>query len=92
MFADEVADLDNSAATLVGHWKLDEESGTPSAPGRASRWPPGSSSTTCPPPTWPSRAAGFQFGFDKEQQRWTLGMRAADTDTAALVRTRSDAI
>ncbi|MET9248782.1 LamG domain-containing protein, partial [Nonomuraea sp. NPDC003709] len=25
-------------------------------------------------------------------QRWTLGMRAADTDTAALVRTRSDAI
>ena len=28
MFADEVADLVNSAATLVGHWKLDEESGT----------------------------------------------------------------
>ncbi|MGI5289816.1 LamG-like jellyroll fold domain-containing protein [Nonomuraea polychroma] len=31
MFADEVADLVNSAATLVGHWKLDEESGTSAA-------------------------------------------------------------
>ena len=38
MFADEVADLVNSAATLVGHWKLDEESGASAADssGRAS--------------------------------------------------------
>lgn len=31
LFADEVADLVHSAATLVGHWKLDEESGTTAA-------------------------------------------------------------
>lgn len=31
MFADEVADLVNSAATLVGHWELDEETGVTAA-------------------------------------------------------------
>ncbi|MFC5832329.1 LamG-like jellyroll fold domain-containing protein [Nonomuraea insulae] len=141
MFADEVADLVNSAATLVGHWKLDEESGTSAADssGRASAatlsgaaswtsgWLDGAlaldgvngyAQTTGPVvntrtgftvsawtqldylPTRDTaavaqpggRAAGFQLGFDKEQGRWTLGMAAADTDTAALVRTRSDAI
>ncbi|MDX3111188.1 LamG-like jellyroll fold domain-containing protein [Nonomuraea angiospora] len=141
MFADEVADLVNSAATLVGHWKLDEESGTSAAEssGRSTAatlaggaswtdgWLDGAlaldgvngyAQTTGPAvgtrssftvaawvqldylPTADtaavaqpgSRAAGFQLGFDKEQQRWTLGMRAADTDTAALVRTRSDDI
>ncbi|MCF6474155.1 LamG domain-containing protein [Nonomuraea sp. MG754425] len=141
MFADEVADLVNSAATLVGHWKLDEESGTSAADssGRAG------AATLAGAATWTSgwldgalaldgvngyaqagapavntgsgftvaawtqldylptrdtaavaqpggRAAGFQLGFDKEQGRWTLGMAAADTDTAALVRTRSDAV
>ncbi|WP_433438646.1 LamG-like jellyroll fold domain-containing protein [Nonomuraea sp. CA-141351] len=141
MFADEVADLVNSAATLVGHWKLDEESGTSAADssGRATAatlaggasWTAGwldgalaldgvngyAQTTAAPVNTkssftvaaWTqldyvptadtaavaqpgSRTAGFQLGFDKEQGRWTLGMRAADTDTAALVRTRSDAI
>ncbi|MEV0379068.1 LamG-like jellyroll fold domain-containing protein [Nonomuraea sp. NPDC050643] len=141
MFADEVADLVNSAATLVGHWKLDEESGTSAAEssGRAgaatlsgaaswtSGWLDGAlaldgvngfAQTAAPVvntrsgftvAAWTqldylptrdtaavaqpgSRAAGFQLGFDKEQGRWTLGMAAADTDTAALVRTRSDAI
>jgi hypothetical protein len=141
MFADEVADLVNSAATLVGHWALDEESGTSAADssGRAtaatlsgaaswtSGWLDGAlaldgvnghAQTSAPAvntrtgftvaawtqldylPTRDTaavaqpggRAAGFQLGFDKEQGRWTLGMAAADTDTAALVRTRSDAI
>ncbi|MFE3448299.1 LamG-like jellyroll fold domain-containing protein [Nonomuraea sp. NPDC059194] len=141
MFADEVADLVNSAATLVGHWKLDEESGASAADssGRAtaatlsgaaswtSGWLDGAlaldgvdahAQTSAPVvgtrtgftvAAWTqldylptrdtaavaqpgSRAAGFQLGFDKEQQRWSLGMAAADTDTAALVRTRSDAI
>ncbi|MCF6472823.1 LamG domain-containing protein [Nonomuraea sp. MG754425] len=31
LFADEVADLVNSAATLVGHWKMDESAGTTAA-------------------------------------------------------------
>ncbi|MGW0811589.1 LamG-like jellyroll fold domain-containing protein, partial [Nonomuraea sp. NPDC002799] len=141
MFADEVADLVNSAATLVGHWKLDEESGLSAADssGRAtaatlsgaaswtSGWLDGAlaldgvsgyAQTTGPAvntrtgftvAAWTqldylpardaaavaqpgTRAAGFQLGFDKEQGRWTLGMAAADTDTAALVRTRSDAV
>ncbi|WP_346433741.1 LamG-like jellyroll fold domain-containing protein [Nonomuraea composti] len=141
MFADEVADLVNSAATLVGHWMLDEESGTSAADssGRSSAatlsgaasWTPGwldgalaldgvngFAQTSGPAvntrsgftvAAWTQldylpardtaavaqpggRAAGFQLGFDKEQGRWTLGMSAADTDTAALVRTRSDAI
>ncbi|SDJ61388.1 LamG-like jellyroll fold domain-containing protein [Nonomuraea jiangxiensis] len=141
MFADEVADLVNSAATLVGHWKLDEESGltaadssgraTPATLSGAASWTSGwldgalaldgvtgHAQTTAPAvntkggftvaawvqldylPTRDttiaaqpgSRAAGFQLGFDKEQQRWALGMAAADTDTAALVRTRSDAV
>ena len=41
MFADEVADLVNSAATLVGHWRLDEESGLSAADssGRATAAP-----------------------------------------------------
>ncbi|WP_262379521.1 LamG-like jellyroll fold domain-containing protein [Nonomuraea sp. PA05] len=141
MFADEVADLVNSAATLVGHWTLDEESGVSAADssGRAtaatlsgaaswtSGWLDGAlaldgvdgyAQTSAPAvntrngftvtawtqldytPTRDTaavaqpggRAAGFQLGFDKEQGRWSLGMAAADTDTAALVRTRSDAI
>ncbi|MET9341211.1 LamG-like jellyroll fold domain-containing protein [Nonomuraea sp. NPDC003804] len=141
LFADELAELVNSAATLVGHWKLDEESGLSSADssGRAtaatlsgaaswtSGWLDGAlaldgvdgyAQTGAPVvntrngftvaawtqldylPTRDSaavaqpgaRAAGFQLGFDKERQRWTLGMAAADTDTAALVRTRSDDI
>ncbi|SEG57967.1 Concanavalin A-like lectin/glucanases superfamily protein [Nonomuraea solani] len=141
MFADEIADLVNSAATLVGHWTLDEETGTTAADssGRgtaatlsgAATWTAGwldgalaldgvngYAQTTAPAvntgtgftvAAWTqldylptrdtaavaqpgSRAAGFQLGFDKEQERWTLGMAAADTDTAALVRTRSDAI
>ncbi|MFG1702908.1 LamG-like jellyroll fold domain-containing protein [Nonomuraea sp. M3C6] len=141
MFADEVADLVNSAATLVGHWTLDEESGLSAADssgrataatlGGAATWTAGwldgalaldgvngYAQTTAPAvntrsgftvAAWTqldylptrdtaavaqpgSRAAGFQLGFDKEQQRWALGMAAADTDTAALVRTRSDAI
>ncbi|MGP4093856.1 LamG-like jellyroll fold domain-containing protein [Nonomuraea sp. KM90] len=141
MFADEVAELVNSAATLVGHWKLDEESGLSAADssGRAtagtlsgaaswtSGWLDGAlaldgvnghAQTAAPAvntrtgftvAAWTqldylptrdtaavaqpgSRAAGLQLGFDKEQGRWTLGMAAADTDTAALVRTRSDAI
>ncbi|MBT2232850.1 DNRLRE domain-containing protein [Nonomuraea sp. NEAU-A123] len=141
MFADEVADLVNSAATLVGHWKLDEESGTLAADssGRAT------AATLAGAATWGegwldgalaldgvnghaqagapavntkagftvavwtqldylptrdaaavsqsgTRASGFQLGYDKEQGRWVLGMAAADTDTAALVRTRSDAV
>ncbi|WP_327584918.1 DNRLRE domain-containing protein [Nonomuraea sp. NBC_00507] len=141
MFADEVADLVNSAATLVGHWTLDEESGASAgdSSGRAtaatlsgaaswtSGWLDGAlaldgvsghAQTTASAintrngftvTAWTqldylptrdtaavsqpgSRAAGFQLGFDKEQGRWMLGMAAADTDTAALVRTRSDAI
>ncbi|MFD1500255.1 LamG-like jellyroll fold domain-containing protein [Streptosporangium lutulentum] len=141
MFADEVADLVNSAATLVGHWRLDEESGVSAADssGRAtaatlaggaswtSGWLDGAlaldgagghAQTAVPAvntrsgftvsawtqldylPTGDtaavaqtgSRAAGFQLGYDKEKGRWALGMAAADTDTAALVRTRSDAI
>ncbi|GAA3580876.1 LamG domain-containing protein [Nonomuraea rosea] len=141
MFADEVADLVNSAATLVGHWTLDEESGTSAADssGRAtaatlsgaaswtSGWLDGAlaldgvngyAQTTAPVlntqsgftvSAWTqldylptadtsavaqpgTRAAGFQLGFDKAQGRWVLGMAAADTDAAALVRTRSDAI
>ncbi|MFC4114803.1 LamG-like jellyroll fold domain-containing protein [Nonomuraea zeae] len=141
MFADEVADLVNSAATLVGHWKLDEESGLSAAEssGRAtaatlsgaaswtSGWLDGAlaldgvngyAQTTAPAidtrsgftvSAWTqldylptadtavvaqpgSRAAGFQLGYDKTQGRWALGMAAADTDAAALVRTRSDAI
>ncbi|TDE27431.1 LamG domain-containing protein [Nonomuraea mesophila] len=139
MFADEVADLVNSAATLVGHWKLDEQSGSSAADssGRATAaslsgaaswtggWLDGAlaldgvdghARTSAPVvntrtgftvaawtqldylPTRPaaavaqsgSRAAGFQLGFD--QGRWALGMAAADTDDAALVRTRSDAV
>ncbi|SNS29780.1 Concanavalin A-like lectin/glucanases superfamily protein [Streptosporangium subroseum] len=143
MFADEVADLVNSAATLIGHWRLDEESGLSAADssGRATAAPAtltggaswtagwldgalaldgvnGYAQTTAPVvntrsgftvTAWTqldylptrdtaavaqpgSRAAGFQLGYDKEQGRWALGMAAADTDTAALVRTRSDAI
>ncbi|MFC4011794.1 LamG-like jellyroll fold domain-containing protein [Nonomuraea purpurea] len=141
MFADELADLVNSAATLVGHWTLDEESGltaadssgrgTPATLGGAASWTPGwlegalaldgvngyaqagapavntragftvaawtqldylPTRDTAAVAQLGSRAAGFQLGFDKEQSRWTLGMAAADSDTAALVRTRSDAI
>ncbi|MGW0811513.1 LamG domain-containing protein, partial [Nonomuraea sp. NPDC002799] len=141
MFADEVADLVNSAATLVGHWKLDEDAGVSAAdssgrstaatlaggPVWTSGWLDGAlaldgvddyAQTTGPAVSTRSgftvaawtqldylpardaaavaqpgtRAAGFQLGFDKEQGRWTLGMAAADTDTAALVRTRSDAV
>ncbi|MFG1957939.1 LamG-like jellyroll fold domain-containing protein [Nonomuraea sp. NPDC049028] len=141
MFADEVADLVNSAATLVGHWKLDEESGTTAADSSGK----GTAATLAGAATWGegwldgglaldgvnghaqagapavntkagftvavwtqldylptrdaaavsqsgTRASGFQLGFDKEQGRWVLGMAAADTDTAALVRTRSDAV
>ncbi|MEO3871854.1 LamG-like jellyroll fold domain-containing protein [Nonomuraea sp. B12E4] len=140
MFADEVADLVNSAATLVGHWKMDEELGstaadssgwaTPATLTGAASWTfgwldgalafdgvTGHAATTAPVANtkngftvaaWTqldylptrdaalvaqpgNRAAGFQLGYDKEQERWTLGMAAADTDTAALVRTRSDA-
>ncbi|MEO3804314.1 LamG-like jellyroll fold domain-containing protein [Nonomuraea sp. B1E8] len=139
MFADEVADLVNSAATLVGHWRLDEESGSSAADssGRATAaslsgaaswtggWLDGAlaldgvdghAQTSAPAvntrtgftvAAWTqldylptraaaavaqtgSRAAGFQLGFD--QGRWALGMAAADTDTAALVSTRSDAV
>ncbi|MGW4411944.1 LamG-like jellyroll fold domain-containing protein [Nonomuraea sp. NPDC004702] len=141
MFADEVADLVNSAATLVGHWKLDEDGGlsaadssgraTPAALAGAATWTDGwldgalaldgatgYAQTAAPAvatgsgftvAVWTqldylpakdtaavaqpgARAAGFQLGFDKEQGRWALGMAAADTDTAALVRTRSDAV
>ncbi|MEV4839667.1 LamG-like jellyroll fold domain-containing protein [Nonomuraea sp. NPDC049486] len=38
------------------------------------------------------RAAGFQLGYDGARSRWMLGMAGADTDTAALVRARSDAV
>lgn len=141
MFGDEVADLVNSAATLVGHWKLDEGTGAVAADssGRASAaalggnafWTEGwldealaldgaGGHAQVPVPAvntragftvaaWTqldylptrdasavsqsgSRASGFQLGYDKEQGRWVLGMAAADTDTAALVRTRSDAV
>ncbi|MEU8103806.1 LamG-like jellyroll fold domain-containing protein [Nonomuraea muscovyensis] len=141
MFGDEVAELVNSAATLVGHWKLDEETGTSAADssgkGTAAAIAGGASWTegwlagalgldgatghaqTASPAVntrsgftvalWTqldylpdrdatavsqvgSRAAGFQLGFDKAQGRWTLGMAAADTDTAAVVRTHSDAV
>ncbi|MEU6720521.1 LamG-like jellyroll fold domain-containing protein [Nonomuraea sp. NPDC046802] len=141
MFADEIADLVNSAATLVGHWTLDEESGltaadssgrgTPATLAGAASWTPGwldgalaldgvngyaqagapavNTRTGFTVAAWTqldylptrdtaavaqagSRAAGFQLGFDKEQGRWTLGMASADSDSAALVRTRSDAI
>ncbi|MBF8189727.1 LamG domain-containing protein [Nonomuraea sp. K274] len=141
MFADEVAELVNSAATLVGHWRLDEEAGlsaadssgraTPATLSGGASWtagwldgalaldgvnghaqtagpavntrtgftvagwtqldylPTGDTAVAAQPG---NRAAGFQLGYDKEQRRWVLGMAAADTDTAALVRTRSDAI
>ncbi|MCP2345369.1 LamG-like jellyroll fold domain-containing protein [Nonomuraea roseoviolacea] len=141
MFGEEVADLVNSAATLVGHWKLDEDAGTTAADssgrgttatlGGGASWTAGwldgalaldgvggYAQTAVPPvntkagftvAAWTqldylpardatavsqpgTRAAGFQLGFDKEQGRWVLGMAASDTDTAALVRTRSDAI
>ncbi|MFF4624403.1 LamG-like jellyroll fold domain-containing protein [Nonomuraea jabiensis] len=141
MFADELADLVNSAATLVGHWTLDEESGltaadssgrgTPATLSGGASWTSGwldgalaldgvngyaqtggpavNTRTGFTVAAWTqldylptrdtaavaqpgSRAAGFQLGFDKEQGRWTLGMATADTDTAALARTRSDAI
>ncbi|MEU0567860.1 LamG-like jellyroll fold domain-containing protein [Nonomuraea sp. NPDC005983] len=141
MFADEVADLVNSAATLVGHWKLDEDTGTAAADssGRASAatlaggatWTAGwldgalaldgvSGHAQAPTPAvnttagftvaaWTqldylptrdtaivsqsgTRASGFQLGYDKEQGRWALGMAAADTDTAAPARTRSDSV
>ncbi|QFY06763.1 DNRLRE domain-containing protein [Nonomuraea phyllanthi] len=141
MFADEVADLVNSAAALVGHWTLDEESGTSAADSSGRSAPatlaggaswtagwldgalaldgvsgyaqtgrpavntaagftvaawvqldsvPAADAAAVAQPG--SRTAGFQLGFDKEQGRWAFGMRAADTDTAALVRTRSDAV
>jgi hypothetical protein len=141
MFADEVAELVNSAAALVGHWKLDEDSGLTAADssGRASAlslgggaswaggWLDGAlalngvdgyAQTTAPAvntrtgftvAAWTrldylptrdaavvsqagNRASGFQLGFDKGQGRWFLGMADGDTDTAALVRTRSDAV
>ncbi|MEW9547563.1 LamG-like jellyroll fold domain-containing protein [Nonomuraea sp. NPDC050783] len=141
VFADEVADLIHSASTLVGHWKLDEESGTAAADssGRAtpatltgaaswtSGWLDGAlaldgttgAAQTARPAVVTSggftvalwaqldylpaadaaavaqtgnRAAGFQLGYDKAQQRWTFGMAGADTDTATLVRTRSDSL
>ncbi|MEU7898087.1 LamG-like jellyroll fold domain-containing protein [Nonomuraea sp. NPDC049152] len=141
MFGDEVADLVNSAATLVGHWKLDEGTGASAADssGRSAAatlggnavWSEGwldgalafdgvSGHAQVATPAvntragftvaaWTqldylptrdasavsqvgSRASGFQLGYDKEQGRWVLGMAAADTDTAALVRTRSDAV
>lgn len=141
MFADEVADLVNSAATLVGHWTLDEEGGVSAADssGRATAatvgggatWTggwldgglgldgvDGHAQTSAPAvdtragftvaawtqldylPTGDaaivsqvgSRAGGFQLGYDQQQGRWVLGMAAADTDGAALVRTRSDAV
>ncbi|MGN9845517.1 LamG-like jellyroll fold domain-containing protein [Nonomuraea sp. H19] len=141
MFADEVAELVNSAAALVGHWKLDEESGTSAADssGRAtaatlagaaswtSGWLDGalaldgvtgaaeaarpaiSTAAGFTVALWTqldhlptrdaaavaqagTRAAGFQLGYDQAQGRWLFGMAADDTDAAALVRTRSDAI
>jgi len=141
MFADEVADLVNSAAVLVGHWKLDEESGRSAADssGRAtalgldgiSSWTPGwldgalaldgfsgqahafgpvvNTRTSFTVALWTQldylptsekaavaqpgdQAAGFQLGIDTEHRRWTLAMAASDTDGAALVRTRSDAV
>ncbi|MEV0594214.1 LamG-like jellyroll fold domain-containing protein [Nonomuraea cavernae] len=141
MFGDEVADLVNSAATLVGHWKLDEDTGVTAADssGRASAATVGGGATwtdgwldgalaldgvgghaqTAAPavntaagftvavwtqldylPTGDAaavsqagaRASGLRLGYDKEQRRWVLGMAAADTDTAALVRARSDAV
>ncbi|MGW4661571.1 LamG-like jellyroll fold domain-containing protein [Streptosporangium sandarakinum] len=141
MFGDEVADLVNSAATLVGHWKLDEDSGAVAADssGRASAatlgggasWTEGwldgalaldgtgghaqaagpavNTETGFTVAAWTqldylptrdaaivsqagSRASGFQLGYDKEKGRWVLGMAAADTDTAAVARTRSDAV
>ncbi|MCK2221691.1 DNRLRE domain-containing protein [Actinomadura sp. ATCC 31491] len=141
MFADEIADLINSASTLVGHWTLDEETGTTAADssGRAtpatlagaatwtSGWldgalaldgVTGAAQTSKPAVStangftvalWTqldylpakdvsavaqtgSRAAGFQLGYDTAQQRWVFGMAADDTDTATLVRTRSDSL
>ncbi|MCA2176373.1 DNRLRE domain-containing protein [Nonomuraea glycinis] len=141
MFGDEVADLVNSAATLVGHWTLDEETGVSAADssGRATAATVGGGATwtegwldgglgldgvdghaqTSAPAVdtragftvsaWTqldylptrdaaivsqvgSRAGGFQLGYDNEKGRWTLAMAAADTDSAALVRTRSDAV
>ncbi|ACZ90120.1 hypothetical protein Aros01_04304 [Streptosporangium roseum] len=141
MFGDEVADLVNSAATLVGHWKLDEGAGAAAADssGRASAaalgggaswtegWLDGAlaldgtggyAQAAAPAvdtragftvAAWTqldylptrdasavsqagNRASGFQLGYDREQGRWVLGMAAADTDTTALVRTRSDAL
>ncbi|MEU6715793.1 LamG-like jellyroll fold domain-containing protein [Nonomuraea sp. NPDC046802] len=141
MFAGEVADLVNSAATLVGHWKMDEADGTSAADssGRSTAatlsggasWGPGwlgdaltlNGSTGFAQTAGPAvntmmgftvagwtqldyipagdavlvaqpgnRAAGFQLGYDKASGRWSLGMAAADTDTTALVRTRSDAV
>jgi hypothetical protein len=141
MFADEVAELVNSAAALVGHWQLDEESGATAADssGRATAatltggasWTAGwldgalaldgvngaAATSRSAVPTgagftvalWTqldylptrdaaavaqvgTRAAGFQLGYDQAQGRWVFGMAAADSDAAALVRTRSDAI
>lgn len=141
VFADEVADLINSASTLVGHWKLDEESGTAAADSSGKGTPAtltgtaswtfgwldgalafdgvtGAAQTTKPAVStatgftvalWTqldhlptkdaaavsqtgNRAAGFQLGYDTAQQRWVFGMASADTDTATLVRTRSDSL
>ena len=141
MFGDEVADLVNSAATLVGHWKLDEPAGVTAADssGRASAatlaggasWTEGwldgalaldgvngyaqaaapavNTATGFTVAAWTqldhlpardaaavsqagTRASGFQLGYDGAQGRWVVGMAAADTDAAAQVRTRSDAV
>ncbi len=141
MFDDEVADLVNSAATLVGHWKLDEDGGvsaadssgraTPATVAGGALWSDawldgglaldgvdGHAQTSAPAvntsagftvSAWTqldylptrdaavvsqvgSRAGGFQLGYDKEKGRWALGMATADTDTAAVARTRSDAV
>ncbi|MER7498946.1 LamG-like jellyroll fold domain-containing protein [Nonomuraea pusilla] len=141
LVAADVADIVNSAATLVGHWTLDEDAGTTAADssGRATAATLGGGATwtagwlegalaldgatgyaqTGGPAVdtrsgftvtaWTqldylpsgdaaavaqtgSRAAGFQLGYDKGQQRWMLGMASADTDAAALARTRSDAV
>lgn len=141
MFGDEAAELVNSAATLVGHWKLDEGTGTSAADstGRATAatlgggasWTAGwlddalaldgtaghaqtggpavNTKSGFTVAAWTqldylpdhdttavsqsgNRASGFQLGFDKGQGRWALGMATADTDTAALAITRSDAV
>ncbi|WP_157249931.1 LamG-like jellyroll fold domain-containing protein [Nonomuraea typhae] len=141
MFAEEVAELVHSAATLVGHWKLDDGTGataadssgraTPATLGGGASWTTGwlddalafdgsggHAETTAPAVStrggftvafWTqldylpahdttavsqsgNRASGFQLGFDKAQGRWAFGMATADTDTAALAITRSDAV